>query len=77
MSGVEAITILGLISSIIAIVDGIKRVHDTASNTRGLPEAFREVAARLPIVQDISSSAKRHVEDGTQMRALVRELRTL
>lgn len=64
MSGAEAIAILGVIGSIISIIDGIKQVHDAASNTKGLPEAFREVAARLPLVQDILSSAKRNIEKG-------------
>lgn len=52
------------LSSIIAIVDGTKQVYDAASSTKGLPEAFREVAARLPIVEAILSSAKQHVEKG-------------
>ena len=63
MSGAEAMTILGIISSVISIVDGTKQVYDAASNTNGLPEAFREVAARLPIVRDILDSAKRHFRE--------------
>ena len=50
MSGAEAIAILGVISSIISIVDGTKQVYDAATNAQGLLEAFREVDARLPIV---------------------------
>jgi N-terminal domain on NACHT_NTPase and P-loop NTPases len=64
MSGVEAILVLGVISSIISIVDGTKQVYDAATNAQGLPEAFREVAARLPIVQNILGAAKRHIEEG-------------
>ena len=64
MSSTEAVTILGVISSIISIVDGIKQVYDAASNTKGLPEAFREVATRLPIIQDILGLARRHVNQG-------------
>lgn len=64
MSGAEAFAILGVISSIISIVDGTKQVYDAASDTKGLPEAFREVAARLPIVHTILSSAKLQVEKG-------------
>ena len=64
MSGAEAIAVLGIISSIISIIDGTKQVYDAASNTKGLPEAFSEVAARLPIVQDILNSAKGYVEGG-------------
>ena len=64
MSGTEAIVVLGVISSIIAIIDGAKQVYDAATNAQGLPEAFREVAARLPIVTTILDSAKRHLEEG-------------
>ena len=64
MSGVEAIAILGIISSVISIVDSTKQVYDAASNTNGLPEAFREVAARLPVVRDILDSAKQRVSRG-------------
>ena len=63
MSGAEAIATLGVISSIISIVDGTKQVYDAASSTQGLPEAFREVAERLPIVHDILGSAKRYIEE--------------
>lgn len=41
---------LGLISSVIAIVDATKKVFDAASDAAGLPEAFREVSGRLPLV---------------------------
>lgn len=44
MSGAEVIAVLGVISSVIAIVDGTKKVYDAASDAHGLPEAFREVA---------------------------------
>jgi hypothetical protein len=64
MSGAEAILVLGVISSIISIVDGTKQVYDATTNTQGLPEAFREVAARLTIVQNILGLAKQHIEDG-------------
>lgn len=64
MSGAEAIAILGIISSVISIVDGTKQVYDAASNTNGLPEAFREVAVRLLIVRDILDAAKQYVSRG-------------
>jgi hypothetical protein len=64
MSGAEAILVFGVISSIISIVDGTKQIYDTATNSRGLPEAFREVAARLPIIQNILGSARQYVQDG-------------
>jgi len=61
MAGAEAILVLGIISSIISIVDGTKQVYDAATNIEGLPEAFREVADRLPIVANILGSAKQYI----------------
>ena len=61
MSGAEAIAVLGVIASIISIIDGTKQIYDAATNARGLPEAFREVADRLPIIRDILDSAKQHI----------------
>lgn len=46
MSGAEGIAVLGVIASIITIIDGTKKVYDAATNPQGLPEAFREVANR-------------------------------
>jgi hypothetical protein len=62
ISGAEAIAVLGVISSIISIVDEIKQVYDTATNAQSLPEAFREVAGRLPIVANILRSANKYIE---------------
>ncbi|MCJ1270776.1 hypothetical protein MMC22_010673 [Lobaria immixta] len=64
MSGVEAIAVSGVISSIISIVDGTKKVYDAATDARGLPEAFRKVASQLPIIRHILDSAKQHIDDG-------------
>ena len=63
MSGAEAVAVLGVISSIISIVDGIKQVFDAATNTEGLPEAFREVAGRLPIITNILNKSKQHITE--------------
>ena len=63
MSGAEGIAVLGVISSIIAIVDGTKKVYDAATNAQGLPEAFREVAGRLPIVGNTLDSTKQNIEE--------------
>ena len=62
MSGAEAIAVLGVVSSIIAIVDGTKKVYDAAKDARGLPEAFREVAGRLPIVESTLSTVESHIK---------------
>ena len=63
MSGAEAIAVLGVISSIISIVDGTKQVFDAATNAEGLLAAFREVAGRLLIVTNILDKSKQHISD--------------
>jgi len=62
MSGAEAIVVLGLISSIVQILDATKQVYDAATNRDGLPEAFRNVARRLPIIKNILICAKEHID---------------
>jgi hypothetical protein len=64
MSGAEVIAVLGVISSVIAIVNGTKKLYDTASDTHGLPKAFREVVDRLPVIKHILELVKTDIEDG-------------
>lgn len=49
MSGIE---IIGLISAIISIIDGASKLYDAIENSSHLPQAFREVAQRLPLIRD-------------------------
>ena len=63
MSGAEVVAVLGLISSIISITHGTKQVYDDATNAQGLPEAFREVAGRLPVIGNTLDSAKQSIEE--------------
>jgi len=58
MSGAEFIAVAGVISSIIAIVDGIKQVVDAASEVEGLPKTFRQASNKLPLVSDILEATK-------------------
>ncbi|KAK3291304.1 uncharacterized protein B0H64DRAFT_349303 [Chaetomium fimeti] len=58
MSGAE---IIGLISGIIAIVDATAKVYAAANNASGLPEAFRDVATRLPLVHKTLQSVSEHL----------------
>jgi hypothetical protein len=53
MSGAEAITVIGLISAIITIVETSKKLYDASNNAKGLHEAFRDVAQDMPLVLDI------------------------
>jgi hypothetical protein len=69
MSGVEAVAVLGVISSIISILDGARQVYDAATDVHGLPEAFREIAGRLPIVTNILGLAKQHIDTGNVSEA--------
>src|SRR5271170_1325665 len=58
MSGAEAGFVVGLISGVISIIEATKTVYDAAKDAKGQPEAFRQVAARLPLVIEILHSAK-------------------
>ncbi|KAJ6262540.1 Vegetative incompatibility protein [Drechslerella dactyloides] len=53
----EASVVVGLISSVISIIDATKRLYDAAKDAKGQPEAFRQVAARLPLVETILQEA--------------------
>ncbi|RYP12752.1 hypothetical protein DL767_011135 [Monosporascus sp. MG133] len=55
MSGAE---VIGLISGIIAIVGATVKVYGAATDASGLPEAFRNVAKRLPFVQETPQTAQ-------------------
>jgi hypothetical protein len=55
--GAELVAVLAIISSVIAIVDGTKQVFSTARNATGVPEAFEDVACRLPLIRDILVAA--------------------
>jgi predicted transcriptional regulator len=58
MSGTEAGFVTGLISAVISIIEATKTVYDAAKDTKDQPEAFRQVAARLPLVIEILRSAE-------------------
>ena len=62
MSGAEFIAVAGVISSIIAIVDGIKQVVEAASEVEGIPKAFRQASNKLPLISDILEATKHNFE---------------
>ncbi|KAE9377213.1 hypothetical protein N431DRAFT_436474 [Stipitochalara longipes BDJ] len=65
MTGItEAEAIIGLVSAIISIIDAAKKVYDATQDANGLPEAFREVAQRLPLVENTLLTVKRDVDAG-------------
>ena len=60
MSGAE---VIGLISGIIAIIDAVTKVYGAVTDASGLPGAFRDVAQRLPLVQDTLETALVHLNN--------------
>jgi hypothetical protein len=57
-SVIEARTIPGLIPGVISIINVARTVYDATKDAKGQLEAFRQVAARLPLVNDIFNSVR-------------------
>lgn len=64
MSNAEAVFVLGVISSVIAIISGTKQAYDGATNVEGLPVTFREVAGRLLLVRTVLESSRQQIRGG-------------
>lgn len=62
MSGAEVSLVIGLISGVISIISATKSTYDAVKDKEGLPEAFRDVARRLPIVQETLDAAQAHIQ---------------
>lgn len=63
MTGVvEAGTVIGIISAVISIIQTTRTVYDAAKDAKGQPESFRQVVARLPLVNEILESAKERTQ---------------
>ncbi|GAB1734677.1 hypothetical protein NU195Hw_g9347t1 [Hortaea werneckii] len=62
MSGAEVITVLGLISSVITIIETSRDVFDAASSADGLHEAFRAVSQNISLVLNILRDCRRAQE---------------
>lgn len=60
MSGAE---LIGIISGIISIVDASLKIYEAVEDASGLPRCFRNVAARLPVVQDTLETARASLEE--------------
>lgn len=60
MSGVEAVgLVLGIISSVISVVEATHKIFDAANDPKGLHEAFRKAAEKLPLVLRTLKAAER------------------
>jgi hypothetical protein len=72
MSGAEAAFVVGLISGVISIIEATKTIYDAAKDVKGQPEAFRQVASRLPLVTAILYKARERAKtlDETAQEAL-------
>lgn len=58
----EFIAVIGVIGSIIAIVDKVTGIVKTAKDVDGLPETFRLAFEKLPIISDTLSTTKTTLE---------------
>jgi archaellum biogenesis ATPase FlaH len=76
MSGAEAVLVIGLIGSLISIIDAAKKIYDAAGDAKGQPEEFRQVATRLPLVVEILRNAEARASklDETKLEAIKQTL---
>lgn len=59
----EAGFVISLISGMISIIEATKNVYDAAQDAQGQPRAFGQVAARLPLVNQILHGARLRVHE--------------
>jgi hypothetical protein len=62
MSGAEASLVLGLVSSVIAIIQATQQVYDAVEDAKGLPANFKKSASKLPLISKLLEDAERYVE---------------
>ncbi|TGO70873.1 hypothetical protein BELL_0652g00010 [Botrytis elliptica] len=66
MSGIgEASLVLGIISSIIAIIETTKQVYDAIEDEAGLPKNFKKSATKLPLISQLLEDAERYINTAT------------
>jgi alkaline phosphatase len=64
MAGVgEASLVLGIISSIISIIDATKQVYEAVEDEAGLPKNFKKSAAKLDLISKLLEDAERYVNN--------------
>jgi hypothetical protein len=64
MSGVgEAGLVLGIISSIISIINTTKQVYEAIEDEAGLPKIFKKSATKLPLISKLLEDAERYVNN--------------
>lgn len=60
MSGAEAI---GNTSGVTAIIDATAKIYKAANDASGLPEAFRDIATRIPLVRKTLQTVSRNLNN--------------
>jgi alkaline phosphatase len=64
MSGVgETNLVLGIISSIISIIDATKQVYEAVQGEADLPTNFKKSATKLPLISKLLEDAERYVDN--------------
>lgn len=64
MSGVgEASLVLGIISSIITLIDATKQVWEAVEDESGLPLNFKKSATKLPLILKLLEDAERYIDN--------------
>ncbi|KAG8416197.1 hypothetical protein J3459_013693 [Metarhizium acridum] len=64
MSGIgEVGLVLGVISSVILIIDATKHVWEAVENESGLPANFNKLATKLPRILKLLEDAERYIDN--------------
>lgn len=64
MAGVgEAGLVLGIISSIITIIDVAKQIYEAVEDGSSLPTNFKKSAAKLPLISKLLEDAERYIDN--------------
>ncbi|TEY23438.1 hypothetical protein BOTCAL_1480g00010 [Botryotinia calthae] len=62
MAGVgEASLVLGIISSIISIIDATKQIYQAVEDETGFPKNFKTSARKLPLVSQLLGEAEKYI----------------
>ncbi|EGE09000.1 TPR repeat protein [Trichophyton equinum CBS 127.97] len=69
MSGAEAGLVLGLISSIITIIQSTYQVYEAVDDAKGLPTNFKKSAAKLPLISKLLEDAEKPTLDNYKLQA--------
>lgn len=63
MSGIEAAGLaLGMISTIISIIDATHQVYEAVKDKAGLPTNFKKSATKLPLISKLLEDTERYVK---------------